>query len=261
MVIQWFSMESAIVNISSSIKLNEQYLTVVTIHNLKKETLSEMSLYIDSENDILAFESNDMFKQQGQYIKMESISPKSESSLALWTNQPILTDQIVTESEYKTRLDFSDATPFMFKFIWGLLIPGFIMAICSTFILWRTQNQASKIENNIQREQKRIQELSAEVNSQKKRTDRKLNEIRLYYFARISDLQKELSFWRNIVRKLLYDSKNEFQTADKVIDTVTSTLKTYTTREHNKDNMDELMYLAQLIADSREFREKQNSSD
>lgn len=70
-----------------------------------------------------------------------------------------------------------------------------------------------------------------------------------------------MSFWRDTVRKMLYNSQNEFQTADKVIETVTSTLKTYTTRKRSDENMDELLYLAQLIADSRELRNKHDAAD
>ena len=74
-------------------------------------------------------------------------------------------------------------------------------------------------------------------------------------------MRRELSFWRDTVRKMLYNSQSEFQTADKVIETVTSTLKTYTTRKLGDENMDELLYLAQLIADSRELHSKHDSTD
>ena len=79
--------------------------------------------------------------------------------------------------------------------------------------------------------------------------------------TRISHLRKELSFWRDTVRKMLYNSQNEFQTADKVIDAVTSTLKTYTTQGRSDDNMDVTLYLAQLIADSRELHSKQDYTE
>ena len=59
--VQWITMESAIVNVSASAELDGQYLTVVNVQNLKEETLPGLSLYIDSEIDILDMRSSDGF--------------------------------------------------------------------------------------------------------------------------------------------------------------------------------------------------------
>lgn len=139
------------------------------------------------------------------------------------------------------------------------------MIIGSSFTLWFSKRRIMQVQNHIREvEEKSLAEsekLSDRIDLQKEQSKKAINELRLYYFTRISDLQKELSFWRDTVRKMLYNSQNEFQTADKVIETVTSTLKTYTTRKRSEKNMDELLYLAQLIADSRELHSKHDSAD
>lgn len=261
-VIQWFTMESAIVNVSPSVELDGQYLTVISVHNLKEKTLSKLSLYIDSKIAILDIKSNDQFERSNQYVELESISPKGKCSAILWTQQPILQDQIIAEANYKIRCNYSsNSSPFVIEVLWSMMFSGVVMTIGMSLVLWFITKQSIKIENKVRIAEKESKELSAQIDIIKKDTAKDISEIRIYYSAHISDLRKELSFWRDTVRKMLYNSQNEFQTADKVIDTVTSTLKTYTTRKRSKENMDELLYLAQLIADSRELHGKHDSVD
>lgn len=268
-VVQWFTMESAIVNVSSSAELDGQYLTVVSVQNLKKETLSGLSLYIDSEIDILDMRSSDGFDLHQHYIEPDSIPPKSNYTLTIWTEQPILKGQIIAESDYKISINSAESsTPFIIQILWAIGVSGVVMIIGSSFTLWLSNRRIMQVQNHIREVDEKSKEsiaeaakLSKQLDVQKKERKQALNEIRLYYWARISDLQKELSFWRDTVRKMLYNSQNEFQTADEVIETVTSTLETYTTRKRTDAHVDELLYLAQLIADSRELHSKHNSTD
>lgn len=267
--VQWLTMESAIVNVSASAKLDGQYLTVVSVRNLKEETLPGLFLYVDSEIDILDMRSSDGFNLHQHYIESDSISPKANYTLTIWTEQPILKGQIIAESDYKISMNSAGSnTPFIVQILWAIGVAGIVMIIGSSFTLWFSKRRIMQVRNNIREAEEKSEKASAEVekllskmDDQKKQSTKAINEVRLYYFARISDLQKELSFWRDTVRKMLYNSQHEFQTADKVIDTVTSTLKTYTTRKRSDENMDELLYLAQLIADSRELRNKHDATD
>ena len=267
--VQWLAMESAIVNVSASAELDGQYLTVVSVQNLKEETLPGLSLYVDSEIDILDMRSSDGFNLHQHYIESDSISPKANYTFTIWTEQPILKGQIIAESDYKISMNSAERnTPFIVQILWTIGVAGIVMIIGSSFTLWFSKRRIRQVQNNIREVEEKSEKASAEVeklsskmDDQKEQSTKAINELRLYYFARISDLQKELSFWRDTVRKMLYNSQHEFQTADKVIDTVTSTLKTYTTRKRSDENMDELLYLAQLIADSRELRNKHDATD
>lgn len=285
--IQWLSLESVVVTISPSSELDGKYLTVISIQNLQEATMSNLSLYFDTDFDVLEIKSSDEFEHQKQYVELESISPKAKYSVIVWTEQPISKGQIIAESDYKTRLDYSnDSSPFLLQILWFIIPFAFITFLATSVQIWvdwkhRIKESQKILErcNELQRETERIdterQSQKAELESLKKVADkssqeydkqmrelkRDSKEMRLYLLTRISQLHKELSFWRDTVRKMLYNSQNEFQTADKVIDTVTSTLKTYTTRGRSDDNMDEMLYLARLIADSRELHSKHDSTD
>ena len=285
--IQWLSLESVVVTISPSSELDGKYLTVISVQNLEESTLSNLSLYFDTDFDVLEIKSSDEFEHQKQYVELEQISPKAKYSVIVWTEQPISKGQIIAESDYKTRLDYSnDSSPFLLQILWFIVPFAFITFLATSVQIWvdwkhRIKESQKILErcNELQQETERIdaerQSQKAELESLKKVADkssqeydkqmrelkRDSKEMRLYLLTRISQLHKELSFWRDTVRKMLYNSQNEFQTADKVIDTVTSTLKTYTTRGRSDDNMDEILYLAQLIADSRELHSKHDSTN
>lgn len=283
--IQWFTMESAIVNISPSTEVDGQYLTVISIQNLKEETLSNLSLYFDADSDVLEIKSNDEFEHQKQYVELERISPKANYSVMVWTAQPVLKGKIIAESDYKIRLDYSNNnSPFLLQILWFIIPFGCITFFATgiqIWINWKQQiKESKKIDkrcNELQKELEQVnadrQSLQEEINTaqetlenatkedkkQREILKKETQELRSYFLVRNSQLRKELSFWRDTVRKLLYNSKDEFQSADRVVETVTSTLKTYTTREHSTDNMDALLYLAQLMADSRELHNRDNS--
>lgn len=275
-VLQWLSLESVVITVSPSSELEGKYLTIVSVQNLQKETLSELSLYFDTNFDILEITSEDQFEQHEQYIELESIAPKAKYSVVVWTEYPILNNQIISESNYKTRLEYSnDSSPVLLQMLWFIIPFGLITFVGTGLQIWidwkHRIKESQKILKECDKLKKENEKGRAELQAQKddltqakaeyQNINRKIKEMQSYSITYISQLRKELSFWRDTVRKLLYNRENEFQTADKVINTVTSTLKTYTTRKHSDEDMDQLLYLAQLIADSRELHGKHHSSD
>lgn len=280
---RYIAMESVVINISPSSHADEKYITIISVQNLKKQTLSDLSLYFDKNCNILEIKSDDAFKKQQQYIKVESISPQAQYCVMVYTEQPISEGQIITESTYKTRIDYSnDDSPFIFQMLQFIIPVAFIIFMGSGIQIWIDRKERIKISQELQAKQdsikeklkdtiaknealkKELSQLSESVDNEQIQLDltkKNIQNVRFYYRIKISDLRKELSFWRDTVRKLLYNSENEFQTADKVIETVTSTLKTYTTRERSDENLGELLYLAQLMVDSRELHNKHNSSE
>lgn len=285
--LQWLSLESVVITVSPSLKLDEKYLTVISIQNLEEATLSNLSLYFDTDCDVLEIKSGDAFEHQQQYVELESIAPKAKYSVIVWTEQPILKGQIIAESDYKTRLDYSNnSSPFLVRMLW-FIIPFALVTFFATgiqiWVEWKHRTKESQkilercneLRREIERTDAKRQALYTDCESLKKEHDkstqeyerqlnklkRDLKETRIYLLPYISHLHKELSFWRDTIRKMLYDSQNEFQIADKVIETVTSTLKTYTTRQCSKENIDEMLYIAQLISDSRELHSKYDSTN
>ena len=82
--IQWLSLESVVVTISPSSELDGKYLTVISVQNLEESTLSNLSLYFDTDFDVLEIKSRDEFEHQKQYVELEQISPKAQYSVIVW---------------------------------------------------------------------------------------------------------------------------------------------------------------------------------
>jgi hypothetical protein len=131
----------------------------------------------------------------------------------------------------------------------GLTIIIIVLVVSiNTLMLRRTE-----IDNN-----KRIEEVAklqhqlTEIRENIQKTRVAHHRLRLFLGARVSDLQKELDFWRDTIRKLLYNSGKKGD-AEKVIEAVTDNLKTYRTRERSYTDYKTLMELL----DASQKREKE----
>lgn len=57
----------------------------------------------------------------------------------------------------------------------------------------------------------------------------------MYLLARITDYSRELQFWRDTIRKVLYGVNFDEKSVDDIISNVSLVLKTYTTQEVKVD--------------------------
>lgn len=73
--------------------------------------------------------------------------------------------------------------------------------------------------------------------------------VQILLMSRLSDYSKELSFWRDTVRKMLYQSTGSKIDGEKLISTVTEQLKTYGTLEKADVEFDVLETMANLLKD------------
>ncbi len=105
---------------------------------------------------------------------------------------------------------------------------------------------------------KQIQEHKEQVEAvQKQLTDvttkiseihREGHRIRIFYLKRLSDATKELDFWRDTVRKMLYQTCEDKNVSERLINHVTNTLKTYSTRSEAIADYDTIDALAGFMA-------------
>jgi len=72
-------------------------------------------------------------------------------------------------------------------------------------------------------------------------------ENRLYYVAKINDFSKELDFWRNTVRNLLYKSGIKKIDVDDINNEITNSLKTYGTKDKMEISHEELSFFARKL--------------
>lgn len=83
------------------------------------------------------------------------------------------------------------------------------------------------------------------------------NRIRLVLISRLTDYSKELSFWRDTIRKLLYENKGNENQGDVIIKTVCKNLKTYSTL---KQDIPDSFEAIQILSDMISYRETMKES-
>ena len=67
--------------------------------------------------------------------------------------------------------------------------------------------------------------------------------------AKLNDYSKELSFWRNTIRKILYNESSKYPNKEKIFEVVSESLKTYQTHEAHKHDFETLKVLSKMIND------------
>ncbi len=114
-----------------------------------------------------------------------------------------------------------------------------------------SQKKAVRLEEDIKKAQEKQEELVKESSKMQKDVIR----VRLLLLARLQDYAKELDFWRDTIRKILYQATHEEMTATTLINQVTETLKTYGTHDRQFD-FEAITMLANLVSKSSKEEEK-----
>ncbi len=110
---------------------------------------------------------------------------------------------------------------------------------------------SDKANERLQGAEERIEEIRKETDEVKKLYERK----KAILIRRVSDYSKELEFWRNTIRKVLYDRLSTEKEAEIIITHVTNRLGTYGTRDSSAEEYETIEAMAKDMA---EYEEKSN---
>jgi hypothetical protein len=75
---------------------------------------------------------------------------------------------------------------------------------------------------------------------------------RIFLFHRISDLTKELDFWRDTIRKILYNRSKGKDMGEEIIKEVVNNLKTYSTLGKSNENFENIQLLSSMLANRKD---------
>ncbi len=100
---------------------------------------------------------------------------------------------------------------------------------------------------DLREELTRNEEKLKETDSQSKKIQENYQKRQLLLLSKLYDYKKELSFWRDTSRKVLYTLPDNEKKAEKLIESVTKTLKTYRTFEKEDYDFETINLLAKLI--------------
>lgn len=269
------SFEQAKIIVNNSIQTDDGFYTTISITNFKdKSSLEDMRICVSNDINISRLISKTQYSLKDNVLYIDLIQPKESISIILVTKEKIESGDVKIDSKYAISLsNFSNEKPLstivIVSGIVTITIYG-IMFYC--FGIYYEKRRKKSEAKDI----KMLKETTEQINKVREETTEKINEVRkendkivaslnssnelynnsekkrirhkIYDLNRISDLNKELNFWRDTIRRILYSVKSEKVTDDMLFKTVTSTLKTYTVNEKSEKEIDEMLLIAEAIS-------------
>ena len=139
----------------------------------------------------------------------------------------------------------------------ALLTAATTSVVYLVFILYEeARREKLKLDIEELNEKLRNLEVKGESGAEEQRAALKnVSRYKILLLARLSDYSKELDFWRDTIRKILYQATHEAKTAETIITQVSQSLKTYGTHDRHSDDFEVITTLATMISAA----EKQDS--
>lgn len=271
--LNYFFNDDSLVRIGSASKIEENHyiipINIVTykqgLNNVSiglKEDISESQINSDKPINIELVKSN-VGKENGTMIKIKEIPNNIKVQLIVSVKNPISDKDIEVHGNNIVIEKLSEIENPVTSLMKNLVISSVVYALIMGVMNYRsskrreeqisivnstTEHLRKEIENRVkEKEEINLTIKNYEKELQKKKNDSLRKQILLH--ARLNDYSKELSFWRNTIRKVLYQLPSGEERANQLINVVTSSLKTYQTREKDEIDFETIKVLSKMIKD------------
>lgn len=272
-LLTFFFGDKSTITIGESTQINNNQFSIpISIHTNSKQ-LENFQIEVDdkvTEDQIKASQllkikiiENNVGPADSSIIKIGNIPQDENINLLILTNKKLSDNQLKVNSSgngLTVKYDSEKENPIkgqMKELIFNAILYTFLVGI-SSYYTNRSRDEKINLfkellqqqNKKLEKEEKRIKEVEDKIkNSQ---TDSTKRQILLQ--AKLNDYRKELNFWRNTIRKILYQLTNGEKKADELIKIVSKALKTYQTNEKNEHDFETLKVLSKMIGDNDEER-------
>lgn len=263
------------ISVSPPVSMQSGFYLPITITNFSSETINDLRFSVPTVTNIkkiIPSYSIDITEKTTPNIDLTTkkvifsgIEPKNV--LTILIPLPSIEDfeKIKSLNPFELRMTYSSFKsikhPIKESFYNGLQI-AIIYSIFFALLLYYDAHKIEKLNKKIEETNRKIETQEIECISCRNESKRKaedalksLRRIQVTLLSRISDYAKELSFWRDTIRKILYDKEKLEDSSEMIIKKISENLKTYSTLKgdylHSFDS-------AQAIADMIAYREKSN---
>lgn len=260
----FINLKNGSVTISNSIDLPTGKHTEIQIENYSNRTIEGLKILVEVNaitNDIISSNpieislgTTDVTSPNYKIITLSSIPPtkitrvfipvsKAFKKCCTIINYNELKLSILTDNEVKN---------IILREFYSALITVILYGIFLFIILKFTEKYNNKIREDFDILKKSLDEDREKVNEFKMTFARQ----KVILYRKLSDYSKELEFWRNTIRKILYNKHENKKDVEEIIEKITSNLETYSTHRHSNAKYEEIEALASHL---NEFKEKPNS--
>lgn len=233
-----FTSEKIGVFISDSNQFDDKYITMINIKNYQDSKKID-KLEINIKNDVIKIDSELEIKKEGNKIIIEDIYPAYNGSIVVVTNEKIDNSKLNIYCSSKANIKWINESKSIIDNIkYNIMIyfiMMFIMTFCSNLYMQNMYKKSEKIKDErikfIDEEMETNKEKLKEIEIQVIENEKGRRRVRRYLISTIKDYSKELSFWKDTIRKAFCKDKEEMKTMDNFFEFVTINLKTYKTLE------------------------------
>jgi hypothetical protein len=261
-----FGKEQCNIDIGTSVLSNNQYYTSITISNSgKNKAIKKLEISTSDFNEIEDGIMNLSYNldKSNNVLTINYIPPDETFSLFIITKNVVNLNSIRVAYDGKINTTYlKDKTSFYIVIISQVIIYTIMLIILQIIDYKRDLKRNEKfkeVQSELDEYQRIVNaikvdyDIMVEKDNQSRRAvtqfETKLYRMKIYYLARMNDYSKELDFWKDTIRKIMYQKVSKKKDNEEVFDIVTKELKTYGTRSKTESYYDELSYLAQNMKD------------
>lgn len=237
--IYYFNKEKVNISISESTYINDKYVTSISIKNFQeKDIIKEINLWLIN-GDISEINSNmkNSYIKDEKNIKINDIIPEYKGTMVVYSDIPLDRDNLKIETNIKSNIVFlgnqQESAYINIKNYAIICLIYFVMLsafnIYSKLYTNKKIYEANEESKKVKEEQERIKADLEKAKESFENTNYKIEKVRIKYLKIIKDYNKELDFWKDTIRKLLYSSKEKTIKENDIFKEVTMNLKTFHT--------------------------------
>lgn len=232
----FFMKEKINISISDSTYDDGVYITSLNIKNYQKDkSIDKINFWItNTEIRDIKSDIKNLYDKDTGNIKFSSVIPNYKGTILIYSTDKINNENLKVETEEKSDIVFlNEQRERAFIDIKEYAIIAIIyFVVLSAVTIISSMNIRNRLDEKIKevrRENDKIEKRLDKTEEEGKELENQLRRIKIRFVKTISDYAKELEFWKDTIRKILYESnKNKIESED-IFKMVTLNLKTYNT--------------------------------
>ncbi len=252
------------VEIGNVVRNGRDCYTVIDFKNFQSNTIKDVIIKVPDTielNEVMASQPLELQKQSNNIVAddwtdLKVVSIPSNSSVSLFfkihenvDSRDIVIDKNGNNIDVVYADDLKNPLYENIKLILIYMMLYSVIIVISNYWLLSVESKRQKLMEerlaSSEKEMEGFRKQSEEIIKEAKRNYASYRKAKLLLLARINDYSKELSFWRDTIRKILCNTSMEKQ--DEILRTVTSNLRTYQTLNWDENYFESLDILSNLI--------------
>ena len=237
--VYWFTKEKISITVTPSSYINNEYVTVVSLKNFQNnKSISEINFWF---NDTIIKKVDTELKNEIDYnnVKVDNILPDYTGNIVIYSEKEISEQNLKVELNEKYNLVFissqkESAYIQIINYLGTALIYFIEFAIMLYLYKKFTNRKIKEQERKIEETERAIRILKQDqetIMKEAKRINKRIMNNKLLFARRLSDYSRELNFWKDTIRKILYRVSKEDMKKNDICEIVTDNLRTYRTKE------------------------------